>query len=106
MADPRILALIREYWQRGALTRTEVGRFLGYSRGKIAGICRKAAIKHWPVVGPLAKRARRGCHYPVGAPGTKSFRLCGRPLAPGHTYLCEHHRTSLESGAVWTPPED
>lgn len=95
--NPHIVALLKEYKDEVSVTRTEVGRMVGMTRGQIAGICNRHDIKPWPKILKHVVR-NRSCQFPIGRPGTEEFHLCGKRKAIGHSFLCEEHR-----GERWKP---
>ena len=94
MADnPLVVQLLIEFKNEASITRTEVGRIVGKTRGQIAGICNRNNIVDWPQI-PKLVRLNRCCQYPVGTPGEEGFHLCGKRKAPGHSFLCIAHEAN------------
>ena len=88
--NPLLVALLQEYKDEASLTRTEVGRIVGKTRGQIAGVCNRQGIKPWPSI-PRAVTRNRYCQFPIGIPGSAEFHLCDKRKAPGHSLLCNEH---------------
>jgi hypothetical protein len=88
--NPLIVALLKEYKDEASLTRTEVGRIIGKTRGQVAGICHRNGIAPWPLV-PKEVTQNRSCQFPIGKPATEEFHLCGKQKAPGLSLLCSEH---------------
>ena len=95
--NPLVVELLKEYKDEALLTRTEVGRITGMTRGQIAGICNRNGIRPWLPV-PKEVHRRRCCCFPLGHPGEPDFHLCDKPLITAHPFLCEEHE-----GEVWVP---
>jgi GcrA cell cycle regulator len=50
----------------------------------------RTAVRFEPVVRPPPPP--RTCSWPLGEPGTASFRFCGKPSDPGRSYCADHCR--------------
>ena len=94
--NPNVVALLKEFKNESSITRTEVARIVGRKRGYVAGICHRNGIAPWPRLLPHVFQ-NRGCQFPLGIPGTETFRLCGM-FREGDPLLCNEHKK-----AVWKP---
>ena len=93
-------ARLRELWGEG-LPAAEIGRRLGITKNAVIGKAwrldlppRRAAdsLNPVPSLAEIMPRATDQCHWPLGRPGTASFRFCNQPVLTGKSYCAAHCR--------------
>ena len=91
-------ARLRELWDEGH-PAAEIGRRLGITKNAVIGKAwrldlppRRVADGPNPVpsLAEIMPLATDRCHWPLGKPGTASFRFCNQPVLAGKPY-CETH---------------
>ncbi len=83
-----------------SLPTSEIGRRLGITKNAVVGKAHRLGLTKRQ--SPIRKKANvvaevklEGlgpgmCSWPIGEPGTASFRFCGHPALPGKPYCAEH----------------
>jgi len=106
--DDNRTARLRELWDEG-LPAAEIGRRLGITKNAIIGKAwrlelrpRRVADSPNPVLSltEIMPRGTDQCHWPLGKPGTASFRFCSQPVLSGKPYCAAHCRIAY----VCSPP--
>lgn len=90
VSDEHTIALLRFFFRLRILTRPEVGKMVGATVGRIAGLCRRHGIEPWPEIPPKLKEIRRCC-FPLTLPSATKPRLCDKEHSPTCTFLCTEH---------------
>ena len=113
------IATLRELWDEG-LPAAGIGRRLGSTKNAAIG---KAWRLHLPPrrvtdspnpvprLAEIMPLATDRCYWPLGRPGTASFRFCNQPVLTGKPYCAAHCRiayvrpppTALERDFLWAP---
>jgi len=92
--------LLKSFAEEAIVTRQEISEILGTTPGHVFGLHNRnlKEIGTWPTLNQ-ARRANRGCQFPVGVSGTEEFDVCGESR-DGHHLLCKKHQ-----GKVWRAPQ-
>ena len=107
-------ARLRELWDEG-LPTAEIGRRLGITKNAVIGKVwrldlapRRVAESPNPVpsLAEIMPRAIHQCHWPLGKPGTASFRFCSQPGRSGTPYCAAHCRIAYVRPAPTTLERD
>ena len=94
------IAELRRLWEEG-LPTAEIGRRLGITKNAVIGKAwrldlppRRVADSPNPVpsLAEILPAATDRCHWPLGRPGTVSFRFCCQPVRTGKPYCAAHCR--------------
>jgi GcrA cell cycle regulator len=94
------IAELRRLWDEGH-PAAEICRRLGITKNAVIGKAwrldlppRRVADSPNPVpsLAEILPRATDRCHWPLGKPGTASFRFCRQPVLAGKPYCAAHCR--------------
>jgi GcrA cell cycle regulator len=93
-------ARLRELWDEGH-PAAEIGRRLGITKNAVIGKAWRLDLPPRrvadspnlvPSLAEILPRATDRCHWPLGKPGTASFRFCRQPVLAGKPYCAAHCR--------------
>jgi GcrA cell cycle regulator len=91
---------LRELWNEG-LPAAEIGRRLGTTKNAVIGKAWRLDLRPRrvtdspnpvPSLAEIMPLATDQCHWPLGRPGTPSFRFCNQPVLTGKPYCAAHCR--------------
>ena len=91
---------LRELWNEG-LPAAEIGRRLGTTKNAVIGKAWRLDLRPRrvtdspnpvPSLAEIMPLATDQCHWPLGRPGTPSFRFCNQPVLTGKSYCAAHCR--------------